>query len=457
MYPKNAASPERIAVGAVVQISDGAVQTSGVSITVVPQGGTTAAGGGTTSYEQGVVFYVPTQAETNYTSFIVTAYKTGCIPVSATVVTSASATAGKVVLSGETHTSAVIPTVTTLTNLPAITSGWLTAAGIAASALNGKGDWNIGKTGYSLTQAFPANFSAMSISATTGLVDITQAAADKVWSTTARVLTAGTNIALAKGTGVTGFNDLDAAGVAAATWNAATVTYGTAGSYGLLVETNLDAPVSGATAPTAAAVADAVWDEAIAGHLGAGTTGEALNAAGSAGDPWTTTLPGAYTGSQAGKMLSDILTDTAVIGAAGAGLTAVPWNAAWDAEVQSECADALNAYDPPTNTEMVAAFTEIKGATWSAATDTIEHIRDKLTDIETDTAEIGVAGAGLTALATAANLATATGYIDTEVAAIKAKTDSLTFTVAGQVDANMQYVNDVQLAGNGTTIPMDAA
>lgn len=40
--------------------------------------------------------------------------------------------------------------VTTLTNLPAITANWLTAAGIAAAALNGKGDWNVGKTGYSL-------------------------------------------------------------------------------------------------------------------------------------------------------------------------------------------------------------------------------------------------------------------------------------------------------------------
>ena len=121
MYPRNAASPERIAVGAVVLIADGTVQTSGVSITVVPQGGSTAAGGGTTSYEQGVVFYLPTQAETNYTSFIVTAYKASCIPVSATVVTTASATAGKVVLSGETHTSAVIPTVTTVGTLTTYT------------------------------------------------------------------------------------------------------------------------------------------------------------------------------------------------------------------------------------------------------------------------------------------------------------------------------------------------
>lgn len=43
----------------------------------------------------------------------------------------------------------------------------------------------------------------------------------------------------------------------------------------------------------------------------------------------------------------------------------------------------------------------------------------------TDTAEIGTAGAGLTALASATNLATLAGYVDTEVAAIKAKTDNL--------------------------------
>lgn len=40
----------------------------------------------------------------------------------------------------------------------------------------------------------------------------THSAAD-VWSAATRVLTAGTNIVLAKGTGVTGFNDLDAAGI----------------------------------------------------------------------------------------------------------------------------------------------------------------------------------------------------------------------------------------------------
>ena len=56
-------------------------------------------------------------------------------------------------------------------------------------------------------------------------------------------------------------------------------------------------------------------------------------------------------------IVDDILVDTAVIGSAGAGLTAVPWNAAWDTEVQSECTDALNAYDPPTKAELDATWT----------------------------------------------------------------------------------------------------
>jgi len=40
--------------------------------------------------------------------------------------------------------------------------------------------------------------------------------------------------------------------------------------------------------------------------------------------------------------------------------------------------------------------------------------------------------------------------VDTVVDAIKAKTDSLTFTVAGQVDANIQSVNDVTVTGDGS-------
>jgi len=56
-------------------------------------------------------------------------------------------------------------------------------------------------------------------------------------------------------------------------------------------------------------------------------------------------------------IIDGILTDTAEIGSAGAGLSAVPWNSSWDAEVQSECTDALNAYDPPTKAEMDGMWT----------------------------------------------------------------------------------------------------
>jgi hypothetical protein len=49
--------------------------------------------------------------------------------------------------------------------------------------------------------------------------------------------------------------------------------------------------------------------------------------------------------------------------------------------------------------------------------------------------------------ATAAALTT----VDTVVDAIKVQTDKLVFTVANQVDANIQYVNDVAVTGDGQT------
>ena len=97
MYPRNNASPERLAIGQVILISDGTIQTSAVVITVRGQGGAEATGGGTTVYgAEGTVYYTPTQAETNYTSFVVIASKASCFSASLTVVTTASSTAGQV-------------------------------------------------------------------------------------------------------------------------------------------------------------------------------------------------------------------------------------------------------------------------------------------------------------------------------------------------------------------------
>lgn len=51
----------------------------------------------------------------------------------------------------------------------------------------------------------------------------------------------------------------------------------------------------------------------------------------------------------------------------GAGLTDVPWNPAWDTEVQSECTDALNAYDGPTRAEATADKNELLAVLGSPA------------------------------------------------------------------------------------------
>jgi len=39
--------------------------------------------------------------------------------------------------------------------------------------------------------------------------------------------------------------------------------------------------------------------------------------------------------------------------------------------------------------------------------------------------------------------------VDTEVAAIKAKTDQLNFGVTGKVDVNVTHVNEIEVTGNG--------
>jgi len=59
-----------------------------------------------------------------------------------TITAAAGVTFPASVASPTNITAGAITTVTTLTNLPSIPANWLTAAGIATSALNGKGDWS---------------------------------------------------------------------------------------------------------------------------------------------------------------------------------------------------------------------------------------------------------------------------------------------------------------------------
>jgi hypothetical protein len=96
MYPRNAASPPTIDLGQILQLSDGAVQTSGASVRVKIGTGSWGAGAGSLDCDatSGIWTYTPTQAESNDAFFIVGVYKTGCSALSKTVITSASATAG---------------------------------------------------------------------------------------------------------------------------------------------------------------------------------------------------------------------------------------------------------------------------------------------------------------------------------------------------------------------------
>ncbi|MFQ5509344.1 MAG: hypothetical protein ACE5FN_08400 [Leptospirillia bacterium] len=149
--------------------------------------------------------------------------------------------AATVTLAATTHTGAVIPNVTTVDTTTTNTDMRGTdSAFLAASA--------------------PANFADLSITAGAGLVDVTQAAADKVWNASSRSLTDKVDFALS-------------------------------------------------TAEHAVLV-DGIWDEATSGHGTAGSTGKALTDAGSAGDPWSTTLPGAYGAGTAGKIVGDNLNAT---------------------------------------------------------------------------------------------------------------------------------------------------
>lgn len=82
------------------------------------------------------------------------------------------------------------------------------------------------------------------------------------------------------------------------------------------------------------------------------------------------------------------------------------------------------------------AVAEIQsGLATAAALATVDTVVDA---ILVDTAEIGAAGAGLTAVASAANLATLTGYVDTEIASILAAVDTEIATLATNVAAILQ-------------------
>lgn len=171
----------------------------------------------------------------------------------------------------------------------------------------------------------------------------------------------------------------------------------------------------------AADIADAVWNESIADHLGAGTTGNALNAAGSAGDPWSTLLPGEYGAGTAGKIVGDNLNapvgtiDTVVDGIATAIGNLNDFDPANDTVAHVTLVDTCTA-----NTDMVSAApsaADIKTAMEAAGSHLALILEDTGTTLPS-------------------TLGTIAGYIDTEIGTIITHlTDIKGATFSGATDS----------------------
>jgi hypothetical protein len=248
--------------------------------------------------------------------------------------------------------------------------------------------------------------------------DFAQGAADKVWSTAARslttfgtlaadvwavatrVLTAGTNIALAKGTGVTGFNDLSAAQVNAEA-DTALADVGLTGT----ITGRIDAAIS--TRST---------------YAGADTSG-------------TTTLLSRLTSGRATLLDNlDILMTTRL---ASASYTTPPTAAANATAVRSELTTELGRIDAATSTRLATAgYTAPDNASITA----IKGVVDKLdTAMEIDGAVYrfttnaleqapsggGGGGAGLTQADVRTAIGLGSANLDTQLAAISGKVDAV--------------------------------
>lgn len=183
-------------------------------------------------------------------------------------------------------------------------------------------------------------------------------------------------------------------------------------------------PAATGDIPTAAAIADQVWDEVLSGHATAGSTGAALAAAGGSGDPWSTTLPGAYSAGTAGYIIGTNLNATVSSRLATSGYTA-PLDAAGVRSAvglaSANLDTQLTAIDDYLDTEIAA-------------------IKAKTDNLPADPADASDIAASFTALS--AKVDTIDDFLDTEIAAIKAQTDQLTFTGAGRVDANIEAINN---------------
>ena len=193
------------------------------------------------------------------------------------------------------------------------------------------------------------------------------------------------------------------------------------------------APAATGDIPTAAVVADAVWDEVKSGHVGATTFGDlatdvdAVNAK-------TTNLPAAPADdtsidTQLGTIAGYLDTEVAAIKAKTDNLPAAP---ADDTSIDSQLAAIAGYIDTEVAAILAAVDTEV--AAIKAKTDNLPAAPADDTSIDTQ-------------------LATIAGYLDTEVAAIKAVTDKVDTGLVLDGAVYQFTANALELAPTGGSAP----
>jgi hypothetical protein len=198
-----------------------------------------------------------------------------------------------------------ITTVTNLTNLPSIPANWLTAAGIAAGALNGKGDWLLASS-YTTPPTVAAIATGVWTDTTSGDFAVTGSPGKVIvgqlggsWTTTTSSVYSSAALANAP----TGGSAPTVSQIATAVWEdlLAGGDFGTAGSIGLLLATDINATISSRLAssgytvpPTVAQIATGVWQDTTSGDFTVtGSPGKVL--VGQLGGTFTTTTSSIFT------------------------------------------------------------------------------------------------------------------------------------------------------------------
>lgn len=353
-------------------------------------------------------------------------------------------------------TSGVIDTVTTSTNVTTVNG--LAANIITAAAIN---------TGAITSAKFAAgaiDASAIAAFAITSS-EFAQSAADLVWSTTTRTITGGTVTTNSDKTGyaLTTLESLilhsgTAQAGAAGTITLAAGASGTNNLYkGLVIKIYGGTGAGQARTITAydgtTKVATVAWNWATDpdntstyGVLAAAnpSLNSSLQVATTASDPWATALPGAYGAGTAGKIIGDNL--NATVSSRSSHSAADVWTSVTrtltaldeDSTILDLNATTIGTVTSVTNGVTVSTNNDKTGYALSAAG--VDAVWDEVTTGHTTTSSYGKLltdniNATVSSRASQTSVDTIDDFVDTEVAAIKAKTDQLTFTTANQVDA----------------------